>query len=59
MEAAVARVKLPMRGMVESLNVSVATALFLYEIIRQRRLVGGWEMDEKDINTLAKELNER
>lgn len=30
------KVKLPMRGMVESLNVSVATALFLYEITRQR-----------------------
>ncbi len=29
-------VKIPMRGMVESLNVSVATALFLYEITRQR-----------------------
>lgn len=30
------RLILPMRGMVESLNVSVATALFLYEITRQR-----------------------
>ncbi len=29
-------VKIPMRGMVESLNVSVASALFLYEITRQR-----------------------
>lgn len=29
-------VRLPMAGMVESLNVSVATALFLYEIVRQR-----------------------
>lgn len=28
---------LPMRGMVQSLNVSVAAALFLYEITRQRR----------------------
>lgn len=27
---------IPMRGMIESLNVSVATALFLYEITRQR-----------------------
>lgn len=28
--------KIPMRGMIESFNVSVATALFLYEITRQR-----------------------
>lgn len=31
-----AHVMIPMRGMVESLNVSVATALFLYELTRQR-----------------------
>lgn len=29
-------VTIPMRGMVESLNVSVSTALFLFEITRQR-----------------------
>ncbi len=29
-------VSIPMKGMVNSLNVSVATALFVYEVIRQR-----------------------
>jgi 23S rRNA (guanosine2251-2'-O)-methyltransferase len=28
--------KIPMQGKVESLNVSVATAVFLYEVVRQR-----------------------
>jgi 23S rRNA (guanosine2251-2'-O)-methyltransferase len=31
-------VSLPMRGVVSSLNVSVATGIFLYEIVRQRTL---------------------
>ena len=30
-------VRLPMRGVVESLNVSVATGILLYEALRQRR----------------------
>jgi 23S rRNA (guanosine2251-2'-O)-methyltransferase len=34
-----ALVKLPMRGMVESLNVSVATGICLYEAVRQREHV--------------------
>jgi 23S rRNA (guanosine2251-2'-O)-methyltransferase len=29
-------VKLPMYGKIESLNVSVASGIFLYEVIRQR-----------------------
>ena len=29
-------VRLPMRGRIESLNVSVATAVVLYEVVRQR-----------------------
>mgnify|MGYP003720943931 FL=1 len=29
-------VKLPIFGEIESLNVSVATGIFLYEVIRQR-----------------------
>ena len=32
---------LPMRGPVESLNVSVAAAVFLYEVRRQRDEAGG------------------
>jgi len=30
-------VRLPMQGQVESLNVSVATGVTLYEAVRQRR----------------------
>ncbi len=33
-------VKIPMVGMVQSLNVSVATAIILYEIVRQRQNIG-------------------
>jgi tRNA (guanosine-2'-O-)-methyltransferase len=33
-------VVIPMRGMVQSLNVSVATATLLFEALRQRRLAG-------------------
>ena len=32
------RVKLPMAGTIESLNVSVAAGIFIYEVIRQRSL---------------------
>ena len=34
-------VRLPMRGSVQSLNASVAGALVLYEVVRQRRTNGG------------------
>ena len=37
-EAADARVKIPMKGSVESLNAAVAASVFLYEAARQRRL---------------------
>ena len=36
-------VEIPMRGMVRSLNVSVATALLLYEAERQRREAGFYD----------------
>jgi len=36
-------VYIPMMGMVESLNVSVACSVALYEALRQRRLAGGYE----------------
>jgi len=35
-EAADLRVKIPMRGHVDSLNLSTATAILLYEVVRQR-----------------------
>lgn len=34
---------IPMHGMVQSLNVSVATAVILYEVLRQRREKGMYE----------------
>jgi len=39
---------IPMVGMVRSLNVSVATALFLYEAQRQRQLKGMYERSRLD-----------
>ena len=37
MQLADIKVTIPMRGIIQSLNVSVATAIILYEIIRQRQ----------------------
>lgn len=37
------RYTIPMMGMVQSLNVSVATAVTLYEALRQRRAAGAYE----------------
>ena len=39
-ELADARLKIPMMGMVDSLNISVAAAVTLYEVLRQRRQAG-------------------
>lgn len=41
--AADAHLSIPMKGMVQSLNVSVATALVLYEALRQRERAGMYE----------------
>ncbi|MDG1146265.1 MAG: TrmH family RNA methyltransferase, partial [Flavobacteriales bacterium] len=38
LELADAKTRIPMYGKTESLNVSVATAVILYEAIRQRQL---------------------
>lgn len=40
---------IPMLGMVQSLNVSVASALILYEAQRQRQLAGMYQRDHSDI----------
>jgi len=37
MDRADRRVKIPMMGKVNSLNVSIATALIVYEVVRQRQ----------------------
>ncbi len=45
------RVTIPMRGIAQSMNISVAAALFLYEVTRQRRVRGlaDYQMDETQI----------
>jgi tRNA (guanosine-2'-O-)-methyltransferase len=49
---------IPMYGMVQSLNVSVAAAVILYEILRQRRKKGLYkksELEEKKIEQIIEE----
>jgi len=51
-------VKIPMYGMVQSLNVSVATAVVLYEAERQRASKGFYDetrLSEDEINTVLQE----
>lgn len=38
--------EIPMRGMIQSLNVSVACAVTLYEVLRQRTLAGKYEKSQ-------------
>ena len=40
LDAADAVVHIPMRGLVDSLNLSTATAILLYEVVRQRLATG-------------------
>ncbi len=47
-EAADGRLFVPMRGMVQSLNVSVAAAVILYEAQRQRTLKGFYDKDAEE-----------
>ncbi|MGE5680286.1 MAG: TrmH family RNA methyltransferase [Bacillota bacterium] len=49
---------IPMYGMVQSLNVSVAAAVILYEAQRQRRLMGMYEKSELDDCQLDKIIDE-
>jgi tRNA (guanosine-2'-O-)-methyltransferase len=53
-ELADANFRIPMMGMIESLNVSVAAAVCLYEALRQRAAVGAY-----DATALGKEELER
>ncbi len=53
---------IPMRGMIQSLNVSVATAVILYEAQRQRANVGMYgksELTEEEIEMLIDEWSSR
>ena len=58
-EIADVNISLPMLGFVQSLNISVATAVILYEIQRQRELAGMYKTlkDEKEVKTYFKEWN--
>lgn len=53
---------IPMHGMVQSLNVSVAAAVVLYEALRQRRekgMYGKSEMNEQDLEKMINEWSEK
>ncbi len=49
------RVKIPMKGMTQSLNVSVACAIVLYEAMRQRELAGLYGERQLDPSTRARQ----
>jgi tRNA (guanosine-2'-O-)-methyltransferase len=48
---------IPMRGMIQSLNVSVATAVTLYEAQRQRAEAGMYETSDLSDEELEKEID--
>ncbi len=56
--AADARIRIPMEGMVASLNVSVAAALILFEAQRQRRAAGHYEESRLDPEIFERTLFE-
>lgn len=49
-------VTIPMRGMVESFNVSVASALFLSEISRQRTSLAHYTLSKKEQEVLVEDF---
>jgi tRNA (guanosine-2'-O-)-methyltransferase len=49
---------IPMFGMVQSLNVSVATAVILYEALRQRLEKGMYSHSDLDINELTEKTEQ-
>lgn len=57
-EKADQRIQIPMHGMIQSLNVSVAAAVILYEAARQRRQIGQYDkhkFSENDYNIIINE----
>jgi tRNA (guanosine-2'-O-)-methyltransferase len=58
LEGADTRLVVPMMGMVHSLNVSVATALLLYEAMRQRDAAGMYDEPRLDDETFRARLFE-
>ncbi|PWB61137.1 MAG: RNA methyltransferase [Bradyrhizobiaceae bacterium] len=62
LSAADAQVEIPMMGMIESLNVSVAAAVCLYEALRQRLAAGmlaAPQLAEEDLRSLEEAWIER
>ena len=57
-ESADIRITIPMQGMVESLNVSVACALILFEAQRQRLAAGLYEHSRRDESVFSDRLFE-
>ncbi|MEX1276053.1 MAG: RNA methyltransferase [Bacteroidota bacterium] len=56
--AADANVRIPMVGMIQSLNVSVACAITLFEAVRQRSTQGHYDrpkFSERDLETMVEE----
>lgn len=53
-----ARVRIPMMGMVHSLNVSVATALILFEAARQRQAAGLYDESRLEPDVFERRLFE-
>lgn len=56
------RFYIPMFGMVQSLNVSVASAIVIYEALRQRRLAGLYDnasIDEENMHNLIEKWNRK
>jgi len=49
------RLLIPMRGMVQSMNVSVTTAICIYEITRQRQEHGRYLLPKSNINYILKD----
>lgn len=49
----------PMRGFVQSFNVSVTAAIFLFEIARQRRARGGFKLSAKEAQKILREYKKK
>jgi tRNA (guanosine-2'-O-)-methyltransferase len=61
-DAADGSIKIPMQGMIESLNISVACAVCLFEAMRQRKLVGAYDtpkLSVEQLDALAKRWLDR
>ena len=51
-------IKIPMMGMIQSLNVSVAAAILFYEMLRQRFLKNEYQKSKLSIEEFNNKFNE-